>query len=261
MSEKKGISDIAERIETQHGIDRKSAEAFVREMFEVIEQTLATERFIKVKGLGTFKLIEVEARESVDVNTGERIEIEGHKKISFTPDTALKRQINKPFEHFETVLLHEGAQLADTPVEELNPADDDADVASEEYVDEAALETEVADELATAPVVEEQLATEEQSEEPSTEEQPEQPSTEEQPEQPTTEQQPEHPATEPEQPTIEEHPIPEATSTSEEAPTAQIIAENPTEKSASRAFGWVKIAIIVLLLLCIAAGLYLYLRL
>lgn len=70
-------------------------------MFELIEEALVTEKYVKVKGLGTFKLTEVESRESVNVNTGERIEIQGHTKISFTPDSSMKDLINKPFAHLK----------------------------------------------------------------------------------------------------------------------------------------------------------------
>ena len=88
-------------------------------MFDLIEETLATEKYVKVKGLGPFKLTEVDSRESVNVNTGERIEIQGHTKVSFTPDTSMKDLINKPFAHFETVILNDGVELADTPTEEV----------------------------------------------------------------------------------------------------------------------------------------------
>lgn len=86
-------------------------------MFELIEEALVTEKYVKVKGLGTFKLTEVESRESVNVNTGERIEIQGHTKISFTPDSGMKDLINKPFAHFETVILNENTKLEDTETE------------------------------------------------------------------------------------------------------------------------------------------------
>lgn len=86
-------------------------------MFDLVEEALATEKYVKIKGLGVFKLTEVDSRESINVNTGERIEIQGHTKVSFTPDSALKELINKPFSHFETVLLNEGVQLEDTKVE------------------------------------------------------------------------------------------------------------------------------------------------
>lgn len=84
----------------------------------MIEQALESENTVKVKGLGTFKLIDVDSRESVNVNTGERFQIKGHTKVSFSPDANLRDTINKPFAHFETVVLNENTVLEDTPIEE-----------------------------------------------------------------------------------------------------------------------------------------------
>lgn len=117
MSEKITIQDIIELLAEKHSMTKKDAEIFVKGMFELIEEALATEKYVKVKGLGTFKLTEVESRESVNVNTGERIEIQGHTKISFTPDSSMKDLINKPFAHFETVILNENTRLEDTETE------------------------------------------------------------------------------------------------------------------------------------------------
>lgn len=118
MNEKVTIQDIIDLLCEKHGTDRKDAELFVKGMFDLIEEALATEKYVKVKGLGTFKLTEVDSRESVNVNTGERIEIQSHTKISFTPDSTMKELINKPFAHFETVILNEGVELEDTQTEE-----------------------------------------------------------------------------------------------------------------------------------------------
>ena len=117
MSEKITIQDIIELLAEKHSMTKKDAEIFVKGMFELIEEALATEKYVKVKGLGTFKLTEVESRESVNVNTGERFEIQGHTKISFTPDSSMKDLINKPFAHFETVILNENTRLEDTETE------------------------------------------------------------------------------------------------------------------------------------------------
>jgi len=117
MNEKITLQDLINLFGEKQGLSKKDAELFVRTMFDLIEEALATEKYVKVKGFGTFKLTEVESRESVNVNTGERIEIQGHTKISFTPDTTMKDLINKPFAHFETVILNEGIELEDTPIE------------------------------------------------------------------------------------------------------------------------------------------------
>lgn len=118
MNEKITLQDIINLLCEKQGMTPKDAETFVRTMFDLIEEALTNEKYIKIKGLGTFKLTEVNSRESVHVNTGERIEIQGHSKVSFTPDTSMKELINKPFSHFETVVLNEGVELEDTVIEE-----------------------------------------------------------------------------------------------------------------------------------------------
>ena len=119
MNEKITLQDIINLLCEKQGISPKDSETFVRTMFDVIEEALTNEKYVKIKGLGTFKLTEVNSRESVHVNTGERIEIQGHSKVSFTPDPSMKELINKPFSHFETVVLNEGVELEDTAVEEV----------------------------------------------------------------------------------------------------------------------------------------------
>ena len=119
MNEKITLQDIVNLFSQKQGIGKKEADLIVRTMFDLIEEALKTENYVKIKGFGTFKLTEVDARESVNVNTGERFEIQGHSKISFTPDTTMKDLINKPFAHFETVILNDGVELEDTPTEEI----------------------------------------------------------------------------------------------------------------------------------------------
>ena len=121
MNEKITIQDIANSLKEKQGLTKKDAELFVKSMFDIMKEALASDKYVKVKGLGTFKLTEVESRESINVNTGERFEIQGHTKISFTPDTTLKEQINKPFSHFETVILNDGVDFEDIPTENLEP--------------------------------------------------------------------------------------------------------------------------------------------
>ena len=121
MNEKITIQDIANSLKEKQGLTKKEAELFVKSMFDIMKDALASDKYVKVKGLGTFKLTEVESRESINVNTGERFEIQGHTKISFTPDTTLKEQINKPFSHFETVILNDGVDFEDMPTETIEP--------------------------------------------------------------------------------------------------------------------------------------------
>lgn len=112
---KNSVVEIAKEIVAKHGLSQKDAEFFVSAVFEQIYDGLSVEDVVKVKGLGTFKVIEVRDRESVNVNTGERVIIEGHNKISFAPDAVMRDFINKPFAQFETVVINDGVDI-----EELN---------------------------------------------------------------------------------------------------------------------------------------------
>ena len=118
MNERLTIQDLTDLLAAKHSMTKKDAEAFVKEFFLLIEQALESENTVKIKGLGTFKLIDVDSRESVNVNTGERFQIKGHTKVSFSPDANLRDTINKPFAHFETVVLNENTVLEGTPIEE-----------------------------------------------------------------------------------------------------------------------------------------------
>ena len=118
MNERLTIQDLIDLLAAKHSMTKKDAEAFVKEFFLLIEQALENEKTVKINGLGTFKLVDVDSRESVNVNTGERFQIKGHTKVSFTPDTNLRDTINKPFAHFETVVLNENTILEDTPIED-----------------------------------------------------------------------------------------------------------------------------------------------
>ncbi|MEY8706985.1 HU family DNA-binding protein [Bacteroides faecichinchillae] len=118
MNERLTIQNLTDLLAAKHSMTKKDAEAFVKEFFLLIEQALEIEKYVKIKGLGTFKLIDVDSRESVNVNTGERFQIKGHTKVSFTPDPNLRETINKPFSHFETVVLNENTVLEDTAEEE-----------------------------------------------------------------------------------------------------------------------------------------------
>ena len=94
------------------GLEVAEAEAFIAAMFKVVNEGLKEDKLVKIKGLGTFKLTKVSARESVDVNTGERIVIEGREKISFTPDNYMRDLVNSPFSQFETVVLSDGVDFS-----------------------------------------------------------------------------------------------------------------------------------------------------
>ena len=110
---KTALQLIADTVAKKHKITVKDAEKFVSAMFDVMNEGLKTDKLVKVKGLGTFKVQAVKPRESVNVNTGERVLIEGHDKVSFTPDATMKELVNKPFAQFETVVLNDGVDFTD----------------------------------------------------------------------------------------------------------------------------------------------------
>lgn len=110
--ERKNLADLIEAIQTINPDSRDNIELFVRTFFNAIVKGLEKDRFVKIKGFGTFKLIDVSSRESVDVNTGNRIEISGHSKITFTPDQFVKDEVNKPFAHLQSVVINEGTDIA-----------------------------------------------------------------------------------------------------------------------------------------------------
>lgn len=105
------LNDLAQRLAEKSGISLQDAELFIRKMFDVANEGLQSDKLVKMKWLGTFKVMAVKDRESVDVNTGERIIIEGRDKITFTPDNILKEIVNKPFAQFETVVVNDGVDF------------------------------------------------------------------------------------------------------------------------------------------------------
>lgn len=108
---KNSLNGLADKLAEKSGLSQIEAELFIRKMFDVCHQGLAADKIVKMRWLGTFKVTSVKDRESVDVNTGERIVIEGRDKISFTPDNILKEIVNKPFAQFETVIVNDGVDF------------------------------------------------------------------------------------------------------------------------------------------------------
>ena len=171
------ITDLASLLAEKHGISHKEAEMFVSLLFDIAKEALHAQKQVKIKGLGTFKLTSVSSRESIDVNTGQRILIEGRDKVSFTPDAAMKNLVNRPFAQFETVILKDDVDFTDIDKkydekveEEALPAEDVVEEAAQEetIVEEATQEEAVAEE----PVVEEPVVEEAIVEEPVQEETP-----------------------------------------------------------------------------------------
>lgn len=107
------ITDLAGVIAKQRKLSTKDVEKFISAMFLVVDKGLDADRLVKIKGLGTFKVTSVKPRESINVNTGARVVIEGHDKVSFTPDTSMRDLINKPFAQFETVVLKDDVDFSD----------------------------------------------------------------------------------------------------------------------------------------------------
>lgn len=167
------IQEIAAVLQQKNNFDKQEANKFVTMMFQIIQERLEADGIVKVKGLGTFKMVDVEARESVSVRTGERVVIDGHAKVTFTPDATMKELVNRPFSQFETVVLNEGVEFPDIEepeeesqpvVEEQQPVVDEQPVVERPVVEESVAEEEVP--AVVAPAAELPVAEEPQEEQP-----------------------------------------------------------------------------------------------
>ncbi|MBR3758104.1 MAG: HU family DNA-binding protein [Bacteroidaceae bacterium] len=133
MNEKLYKEEFRNILKREYGMSEREAADALNKFFSLVIKALEEERYVKIKGLGIFKLIDVESRKSVDVNTGEGIEIPEHRKISYTVDSSLKELINRPFAHFEVIELKQDSPMEEGMVE-VQPTDivvDDEKVASE----------------------------------------------------------------------------------------------------------------------------------
>lgn len=163
---KLNIYDLCSVLTSKNGLDDKESHSFIKAIFDVIQEGLDEDKIVKVKGLGTFKIIEVDDRESINVNTGERVLIEGHSKLTFTPDSVMKEIVNKPFSQFETVILNEGVDFPEPVVEEPAVEDiiadepaEDKQIIVEPQIDNSVVEKSVVKEpVAEEPVAEEAVA-------------------------------------------------------------------------------------------------------
>lgn len=151
--EKRTIQDIAAVLVAKNGLEKRSAEQFAQAFFAVISEGLERDGQVKVRGLGTFKIVEVGDRESVSVSTGERVLIQGHAKVTFTPDATMKELVNKPFSQFETVPLNEGVNFDDMASPLLSTQRENAEAEEEAEVEaeteEAPIEAEAKPEADT----------------------------------------------------------------------------------------------------------------
>jgi nucleoid DNA-binding protein len=172
------IQEVAKVLVEKNGLDPKDASHFASEFFALILQQLQQDDQVKIKGLGTFKIINVEARESVSVQTGERVVIDSHSKVTFTPDTVMKELVNKPFSQFETVVLNDGVEFADLKDEKDAAVEEKEETVEEQQpVVAPIIEDEpatVAEEPVIAPVIEDEPAAviEEPAAAPAVEEEP-----------------------------------------------------------------------------------------
>ena len=157
------LSNIAEELAVKAGLSRESANNFVHAFVETIEKGLQADGVVKVKGLGTFKLQEVSDRDSVDVNTGERITIKGYRKVTFTPDSAMKEFVNRPFAHFEPTELNEGfptdmeTESLDSSIVENDEADTVEEVELQTVDESSAIAADECEEKVTLPTEESKL--------------------------------------------------------------------------------------------------------
>ena len=183
LMSKLNIYDLCSVLTSKNGLDDKESHRFIKAIFDVIQEGLDEDKIVKVKGLGTFKIIEVDDRESINVNTGERVLIEGHSKLTFTPDSVMKEIVNKPFSQFETVILNEGVDFPEPVVEEPAVEDiiadepaEDKEIIVEPQIDNNVAEQSVEEEpvaektVAKEPVAEKNVAEEPVAEEPVAEE-------------------------------------------------------------------------------------------
>ncbi len=237
---KLNISDLCSVLVTKNGLQDSEAQGFVKTMFDIIQEGLEEDKIVKVKGLGTFKIIEVDDRESINVNTGERVLIAGHSKVTFTPDSVMKEIVNKPFSQFETVILNDGVDFPETATEEPS-------VEAEDEVEMPVVEENV--EVVNETPVEEETPTEIEERQPMEEVVPETEAVSEENVVPETEVVSEENGAPVEDIVLEEEPQPEEETTPEEE--EEIEMEEEQKMSPLR---WIIGAVVILLLA--VAGVY-----
>ena len=270
MNRKLNYMNLADELAARLHLSQGETEAFLRTFFDTVEQGLAADQQVKVKGLGTFKLNEMGARGSIDVNTGERITIQGYNKITFTPETALKDRINKPFAHFETTELSDDYEPSPLELTQ-EPSQEPETVSEPESVQEPIPTQEPVPTQDPAPVQELEPIPEstpvpsQEDERPSQESSPSTPTAPiaEEPVTPTTEEQVATAASTADEPATPAAPTAEEPATSEtfiaEKPAATVPAGSPAGPvpAAHRRKAWCYWLPIVLLVL-LACGLYIY---
>ena len=230
------INDLAEVLMTKHGLGRREAQRFIETFVDVVQDGVEKDKLVKIRNLGSFKLIDVEARESVNVNSGERMTIDSHTKLTFTPDNAMKELVNKPFSQFETVVLNDGVEFDEEP-EALSAVTEEPEVETIPDVEvapaaEVSSVAEAASAVEAAPVVEAEPAAPVLEEPEVAEQQIIEP-------QPVAE---EHPIPE-EQPVADDQSIPEVQPLADNQPDSDDEDEEP--RRPSRWWLWLLLAILM----------------
>ncbi|MDR0748810.1 MAG: HU family DNA-binding protein [Tannerellaceae bacterium] len=161
MNNRLTIKELAVELVKSSGKDQESVERFLNEFISVISENIFTDRFVQVKGIGTFKIIQVEKRESVDVNTKERIIIPEHYKLTFSPEKDLKEVVNKPFAFFESIEINDDSDFpsVETELEKEKSIDGDEDADADDDVDSLYTESDTVKETVFTPEPEPQPAT------------------------------------------------------------------------------------------------------
>ena len=140
---KNDLHDIAKMLASKYGISVNEAKAFTNTFIDLVNEGLQEDGLVKIKGFGTFKIVDVKDRESINVTTGERILIPGRSKVTFTPDSVMKELVNKPFSQFDTVVLNEGVDFSDIDqqTEEITDTENIEESVIEPVVEESGVET------------------------------------------------------------------------------------------------------------------------
>lgn len=147
------MSILAKILAEKNSMTISEAEAFIKQMFDVANGVMQADKQLKIRWLGTFKVTSVKDRESVDVNTGERIVIGGRDKITFTPDNILKEIVNKPFAQFETVVVNDGVDFSEIDRKFSFESKEDVSILSDEQQPSDELENSPIEKLESIPVV------------------------------------------------------------------------------------------------------------
>ena len=152
------MSELADRLAEKAGIEKRVAQTFLSAVIDTIRDGVNNDKIVKIKGLGTFKVIDVDARESVNVNTGERVVISSHQKLTFTPDASMKDLVNKPFSQFDTVVLNEGVDFDNMNSSEnieAEPSEEEEKPITEEVQNDSDTTVELPEVIEETPVQEE----------------------------------------------------------------------------------------------------------